>query len=181
MSYQFLHHSPLGDLVVTLAGGCITCCRWQVLETVAAGCPSAGAVVAGGVAELSAVCADPSAADIALEEKVHRQFDEYFSRRRTEFSLPVRFEGTPFRCRVWELLREIPCGQTVSYRTLAERAGNVRAVRAVAQACHFNPVAVIVPCHRVIGADGSLTGYAAGLDRKRNLLELEGALPGSIL
>jgi methylated-DNA-[protein]-cysteine S-methyltransferase len=88
-------------------------------------------------------------------------------------SLPVRMEGTAFQRQVWGALREIPCGTTVSYGKLAERIGRPAAVRAVGLAIGANPVGVVVPCHRVIGADGSLTGYGGGIERKRWLLEHE--------
>lgn len=90
--------------------------------------------------------------------------------------IPVRLAGTEFQRAVWEQLRVIPKGETISYGELAHRIGNPRAVRAVARACGANPVGVLVPCHRVIGADGSLTGFASGVERKRSLLEREGAL-----
>jgi len=87
--------------------------------------------------------------------------------------LPVAFTGTPFQTRVWTALRAIPPGKTISYGTLAQRIGSPKAVRAVGLANGSNPVGVIVPCHRVIGSDGSLTGYGGGLPRKRWLLEHE--------
>lgn len=90
--------------------------------------------------------------------------------------VPLDLRGTPFQQAVWTELRRIPSGTTVTYGELARRVGRPKAVRAVAQACGANPVAVVVPCHRVIGADGSLTGYASGIDRKRTLLEREGAI-----
>jgi methylated-DNA-[protein]-cysteine S-methyltransferase len=91
--------------------------------------------------------------------------------------LPVQAAGTPFQREVWRALRQIPCGTTISYGELAARIGRPRAVRAVGLANGSNPVGVIVPCHRVIGADGSLTGYGGGIERKRWLLEHERARP----
>lgn len=90
--------------------------------------------------------------------------------------VPLDLRGTPFQLAVWNALTEIPAGSTLSYGELARSIGRPTAVRAVAQACGANPVGVVVPCHRVIGADGSLTGYASGIDWKRTLLEREGAL-----
>ena len=90
--------------------------------------------------------------------------------------IPLDLRGTAFQRDVWAELREIPAGSTIAYGELARRVGRPAAVRAVAQACGANPVGVVVPCHRVIGADGSLTGYASGVERKRALLEREGAL-----
>ncbi len=90
--------------------------------------------------------------------------------------VPLDLRGTAFQRAVWAELRTIPPGTTITYGELARRVERPKAVRAVAQACGANPVAVVVPCHRVIGADGSLTGYASGIDRKRTLLEREGAI-----
>jgi methylated-DNA-[protein]-cysteine S-methyltransferase len=88
-------------------------------------------------------------------------------------SLPVQTAGTPFQCKVWQALREIPCGNTISYAELAQQIGRPAAVRAVGLANGSNPVPVVVPCHRVIGSNGSLTGYGGGIERKRWLLEHE--------
>ena len=104
---------------------------------------------------------------------VCKQLDEYFAGRRTTFEVPLRMAGTAFQRRVWSELQEIPYGQSISYSELARRIGIPSASRAVGTANGLNPIAVIVPCHRVIGADGSLTGYGGGLERKRFLLDLE--------
>jgi methylated-DNA-[protein]-cysteine S-methyltransferase len=104
------------------------------------------------------------------------QLGEYFEGRRTSFDIPLALNGTPFQRRVWEALLEIPYGETTSYGELARRLGSPRAMRAVGLANGRNPIAVIVPCHRVIGANGALTGYGGGLERKRLLLELESRL-----
>lgn len=104
------------------------------------------------------------------------QLDEYFSGRRTVFDLPLDLQGgTAFQRSVWHALLAIPSGGTTSYGLLSQRIGHPAAVRAVGAAVGRNPVSVIVPCHRVLGADGSLTGYAGGLERKTALLQLEGA------
>jgi O-6-methylguanine DNA methyltransferase len=104
------------------------------------------------------------------------QLREYFSRLRREFDLPLDLRGTPFQQQVWEELRKVPYGQTVSYGELARRVGRPAAARAVGQAVGANPVPIIIPCHRVVGADGSLVGYGGGLEVKSALLRLEGAL-----
>lgn len=109
--------------------------------------------------------------------QARQQLTEYFAGQRREFDLPLAPAGTDFQRRVWELLREIPYGETVTYGELARRLGNPRAARAVGMACNRNPIAIVVPCHRVVGSTGSLTGYAGGLDAKAFLLKLEGALP----
>jgi methylated-DNA-[protein]-cysteine S-methyltransferase len=103
-----------------------------------------------------------------------RQLKEYFAGKRREFDLPLRMEGTEFQQRVWRELTKIPFGETRSYGQLAQRLNNPNGSRAVGLANGRNPIAVIVPCHRVIGADGSLTGFGGGLDRKEWLLTHEG-------
>ena len=103
-----------------------------------------------------------------------RQLAEYFAGDRREFDLPLRLEGTDFQRRVWHVLKEIPYGETWSYRQLAKRVDNPKGFRAVGLANGRNPISIFVPCHRVIGADGSLTGYGGGVERKRWLLAHEG-------
>ena len=107
-----------------------------------------------------------------------RQLHEYFDSARRKFDIPLAPHGTEFQLRVWKQLCNIPCGETISYAELARRIGNVNASRAVGMANSRNPISIIVPCHRVIGADGSLTGYAGGLDRKQALLAHEAATAG---
>jgi methylated-DNA-[protein]-cysteine S-methyltransferase len=101
------------------------------------------------------------------------QLAEYFAGERTQFDLPLAAAGTPFQRRVWAELRAIPYGQTASYGELARRIGSPTASRAVGMANGRNPISIFVPCHRVIGAGGTLTGYAGGVERKRYLLDLE--------
>jgi methylated-DNA-[protein]-cysteine S-methyltransferase len=101
------------------------------------------------------------------------QLEQYFAGERTEFDLPLAPRGTEFQLRVWGLLGEIPFGETTTYGRLAQRLGNPRTVRAVGLANGRNPISIVVPCHRVIGADGSLVGFGGGLDRKRALLAHE--------
>jgi methylated-DNA-[protein]-cysteine S-methyltransferase len=101
------------------------------------------------------------------------QLNEYFRRKRTDFDLPIAPFGTTFQQSVWSLLRSIPYGETRSYGQLADLLGNRLAIRAVGLANGRNPISIIVPCHRVVGSNGSLTGYAGGLERKRALLDLE--------
>ena len=107
-------------------------------------------------------------------EQAERELKEYFAGERKVFSVPVCLKGTPFQMRVWNALRGIPYGETVSYGEVAHRIGNPRACRAVGMANHRNPIPIVIPCHRVIGADGGMTGYGGGLEIKRRLLELEG-------
>lgn len=105
-----------------------------------------------------------------------QQLDEYFAGRRQRFELPLDLgQGTAFQRAVWQALLAIPCGATLSYGALAAGLGKPQAVRAVGTAVGRNPLGIVVPCHRVLGANGALTGYAGGLDRKQALLQLEGA------
>jgi methylated-DNA-[protein]-cysteine S-methyltransferase len=104
---------------------------------------------------------------------VRRELEEYFAGRLKQFSTPVAFNGTQFQNTVWHELRRIPYGETISYLDLAKRIKKPDAVRAVGMANGANPIAIIVPCHRVIGSNGSLTGFGGGLPTKRALLELE--------
>jgi len=119
----------------------------------------------------------PPQSDWQLDEEpfaeVIRQLQAYFSGELKEFNVPLAMEGTEFQLRVWNALRAIPYGETISYAQLAERIGNPKAVRAVGLANGSNPIPIIVPCHRVIGSDGSLTGFGGGLSTKKRLLELE--------
>ena len=110
---------------------------------------------------------------------VEAQLGEYFEGRRTNFDLALATLGTPFQVRVWRQLREIGYGETMSYGELARRLGRPAAARAVGAANGVNPISVIVPCHRLVGANGALTGYGGGVERKRLLLELEAGVSGS--
>ena len=109
----------------------------------------------------------------ALFVETAAQMREYFSGQRQSFSIPVQTGGDTFSERVWTLLREIPYGQTTTYGALAKQLGNPHLAQRVGQAVGHNPVSIVIPCHRVVGADGSLTGFAGGLQRKRQLLDLE--------
>ena len=104
------------------------------------------------------------------------QLSEYFSGNRKTFNLPLLLKGTDFQKQVWQALLKIPFGETRSYKQIAEAIGNPKAVRAVGMANNKNPLLIVVPCHRVIGANGKLVGYAVGLDKKEYLLRLEGSL-----
>ena len=106
--------------------------------------------------------------------RAEEQLSAYFSGARRAFDLPLAPEGTPFQRKVWAALRQIPWGETRTYRDIAAAVGCPRGFRAVGMANHRNPLPIFVPCHRVVGSDGSLTGYAGGLELKRALLALEG-------
>lgn len=116
--------------------------------------------------------ADP---DNPVLAEARRQLDAYFSGQRTAFDLPLDPEGTPFQQRVWQALRDIPFGETRSYGAIARAIGQPNAVRAVGAANGRNPISIVVPCHRVIGSDGSMTGFGGGIANKRWLLAHEAA------
>ena len=120
--------------------------------------------------------ADWSEGDNPVLQATRAQLDEYFSGARKQFDLPLAPQGTPFQTEVWHMLATIPYGETISYAQLAQRVGKPTAMRAVGAANGRNPLPIVLPCHRVIGADGSLTGFGGGLPTKQFLLELEGAL-----
>ncbi len=111
--------------------------------------------------------------------EVYRQVDEYCAGARKDFDLKLHIEDSGFESRVWHAMRDIPFGETVSYGHIAKRIGKPRATREVGQGCGSNPIALIVPCHRVVGADGSLTGFGGGLPLKRKLLEHEARISGT--
>lgn len=130
---------------------------------------------AAGLTSIVILNSDETVTDIvpeSLEDAVY-QLHEYFQGKRQQFDLTLNPEGTDFQQRVWEALQEIPFGKTVSYLQLSKNLGDPKAIRAVAAANGKNPLWIVVPCHRVIGSDGSLTGYAGGLHRKKWLLAHE--------
>ncbi|MES2398966.1 MAG: methylated-DNA--[protein]-cysteine S-methyltransferase [Pseudomonadota bacterium] len=121
----------------------------------------------------------PASPEHPILKEISLQLKEYFSGKRTQFDIPLDLSGgTDFQQAVWKVLLAIPQGGTTSYSAVSQQIGNPAAVRAVGAAVGRNPVSIIVPCHRVVGSSGSLTGYAGGLDRKTALLKLEGALQG---
>lgn len=151
--YQLVTASPIGLLTLEGSLDAVTALRF------------------GDTAEAGAASSPP------LEE-AWRQLEEYFAGQRREFDLPLSPAGTAFQQKVWAALRAIPYGGTASYGEIAARVGNPQARRAVGMANNRNPLPILIPCHRVLGADGSLTGYAGGLEVKRFLLALEGAAAG---
>jgi methylated-DNA-[protein]-cysteine S-methyltransferase len=149
-------------------------------------------VVDSPVGPLTLVAVDGTLAGLYMQQQRHRpapetfgepdatpfdaaldQLREYFAGQRTRFDLPMALHGTAFQQRVWAALQDIPYGETVSYGQLADRIGQPTASRAVGLANGRNPIGIIVPCHRVVGATGSLTGYGGGLERKQHLLDFE--------
>jgi len=120
--------------------------------------------------------ADLIMGETPLIRKTAAQLEEYFNGKRKTFDVPLFLEGSVFQLNIWKVLQKIPYGETRSYKEVASMAGNAKACRAAGMANNRNPIAIVVPCHRVIGADGSLTGYGGGLEKKRYLLELEGSI-----
>ena len=166
--------------------------------------PRTHTVVTSPVGPLTLVAADGALAGLYMQEQRHRpepetfgepdtdrdgdlfaevssQLEQYFDGDRTEFDLPLTLDGTAFQRRVWAALRGIPYGQTLSYGQLADQIGQPSAARAVGLANGKNPIGIIVPCHRVVGADGSLTGYGGGIERKHYLLAHERRVSGQTL
>ena len=111
--------------------------------------------------------------DDPLAMRLQVELDEYFAGNRTEFTIPLAPRGTEFQHQLWRLISAIPYGSTKTYGDLARELGDFQKTRAVGVACGANPIAILVPCHRVISADGELTGYAGGIERKQRLLEIE--------
>ena len=143
-----MYHSPFGDMELTYEEDAVTALK---------------------MAEKKAVGEAPEGLALA----VFQELDEYFQGKRKTFDIPLRTHGTPFQEKVWAALRAIPYGEVRSYKEVAEAIGHPKAYRAVGMANNANPIFIIVPCHRVIGSDGSLTGYGGGLPMKRALLSLE--------
>lgn len=153
--------SPVGRLTLVAGEAGLRAVLWEVDRP--------------GRVPLGPVCDDPQH-PVLVETR--RQLDAYFARRLRRFDLPLDPVGTPFQKRVWAALGRIPFGQTRSYGEIAAELGDTRAVRAVGAANARNPISIVVPCHRVIGASGLLTGFAGGLDAKATLLTLEGVQLG---
>lgn len=152
-----VHESPVGALTLVSDGAALA---GVYFESQKHGAPPAG----------------PRGTDKIIDT-ARKQLDAYFAGRRKVFDLPLAPKGTAFQTRVWHALTKIPYGETVSYGAIANAIGSPKAVRAVGAANGRNPIPIIIPCHRVIGADGSLTGFGGGMARKELLLDLErGAL-----
>jgi methylated-DNA-[protein]-cysteine S-methyltransferase len=152
MTYRTTIDSPIGELTLTSDGNAIT------------------EIWMGEAKPLPGAVYKP---DLPVFQEAARQFAAYFKRERTDFDFALRPQGTPFQLSVWEELKRIPYGTTTSYGELARRIGNPAGSRAVGLANGKNPLPIVVPCHRVIGANGSLVGFGGGLERKRFLLDLE--------
>ncbi len=163
--YTQIDDSPVGPLL--LAGD------HHALHVLAFGIPPTGGRQERQVSRPREIDAEWQPDRKGVLNAIRKELDQYFAGRLKQFSTPVAFCGTPFQNTVWQELRRIPYGETISYLQLAQRIRNPKAVRAVGLANGANPIAIIVPCHRVIGSNGSLTGFGGGLPTKRALLELE--------
>ena len=158
MSYIHYYHSPIGALKITAEEEYITGLSLCTEEI----------VTSANMPEASCLCTP------LLQQTCH-QLAEYFAGERTRFTLPIKYTtGTPFQHSVWNALREIPYGETRSYEDIAVAIGNPKAVRAIGQANHNNPMLLLVPCHRVINKNGSISGFGCGVEVKKQLLQLEG-------
>lgn len=160
------YRSPYGEMVIGALGNKICLCDWKTAQhnNLKLKCLTN---------ELNAEF-EEGYSDII--EKTEKQLDEYFSKQRVVFDIPLILTGTDFQKTVWNELEKIPYGATVSYGTIAQRIGMSKAVRAVANAIGANKISVIIPCHRVIGSDNTLTGYDGGLETKTMLLKTEGTV-----
>lgn len=157
------YHSPCGDLMLGFFEDKLCLCDWATEKH--------RDIVDIRLRKMLQTGYEESSSSVI--EETRRQLDEYFEGKRTTFNLPLLFAGTEFQKNVWYELLKIPYATTISYSELAKRLNIPRAVRAVANANGANGISIIVPCHRVIGSNHSLTGYAGGLDAKKKLLELE--------
>ena len=167
MTFRITTSSPLGPILLTSDGERLTGLYLEEPARRTHGVTAEDTSTGLAGPDPRALPQAPLLADAA------RQLAEYFAGGRLEFDLPLQLIGTPFQRQVWNALAEIPYGETWSYAQLARRIGNPKACRAVGLANGSNPISIIVPCHRVIGANGSLTGYGGGLERKRWLLAHE--------
>jgi methylated-DNA-[protein]-cysteine S-methyltransferase len=156
--------TPLGTLLATAAGGALTGIYFE-------GRPHAPVIGADWVEDAAAAPLGECAA----------QLREYFDGVRKTFDLPLTPAGSPFQQRVWIEIARVPYGETITYAELAARAGAPGSARAAGTATGRNPLSIVVPCHRIVGSDGSLTGYAGGVDRKAKLLDIEHALAGTLV
>lgn len=161
------HDSPCGELVLASAGEKLCLCDWNNMPCSVRNRLRLVRLLGAEFRE------EPSEAIL----RTKTQLDEYFAGKRKTFDLPLCPVGTGFQKRVWNALLEIPFGETRTYRDIALRVGNPKGARAVAQAIGANGICIVCPCHRVIGTDRSLTGFAGGLEAKRTLLELESHTP----
>ncbi len=157
------YDSPCGAMILGSVGGELCLCDWYAMPCARRNMRRLERLLNAEFIEMTS----------PVLERAKTELDEYFAGERRLFDIPLRPVGTSFQMLVWKALLEIPYGKTRTYKEIAEKVGNVRGVRAAAQAVGANGISVFIPCHRVIGSDGSLTGFAGGLSAKKSLLELE--------
>lgn len=157
------HKTPCGDLIVGAIGNEICLCDWRAR--------SARKTVDQRLSRYFK--ANISCGHHQVIDETVKQLNEYFAGLRCSFSVPTALAGTPFQLSVWRQLESIPLGETITYKKLAHALGNVKAVRAVANAIGANALSILIPCHRVVGSDGQMTGYAGGVVAKQTLISLE--------
>jgi len=193
MSEKFYYKAPWGRLIITIEDEALSGIEFLSAETEGfqkyqQHCPEEQVLQTKGKASLQTKSENRTYASRAFHpklniqekqgesqtaQKVCKQLDEYFAGERQVFDLPLQLPGTPFQKEVWEALQQIPYGTVLSYSQVAQAIGRPRAQRAAGMACNRNPVPIVVPCHRVLGSRGQLTGYAGGLEIKARLLQLE--------
>ena len=170
-----IYDFPIGKVMITAKNGCINGLYFAAEGSVHEAVISS--LTKGSVSQgIAGKDHNDNGKDDPVIKACVDQLKAYFDKKLKVFDLPLLAEGTDFRMKVWDALKEISYGETISYKELAQRIGNPAAIRAVGGANHNNPISIIIPCHRVIGADGQLTGYGGGLDTKKYLLDLEGAV-----
>ncbi|MGB1238916.1 MAG: methylated-DNA--[protein]-cysteine S-methyltransferase [Pseudomonadales bacterium] len=162
------YKSPVGELLMGSYAGKLVLCDWRYRKMRAA----------VDKRLQSALQANYSDGDSSVLAQTREELQQYFAGDRQHFDVALQFVGSPFQCQVWQQLCQLNYGETCSYLSLAQRLGDAKKVRAAAAANGANAISILVPCHRIIGSDGKLVGYAGGLPAKRKLLELEGALSG---
>lgn len=154
--------SPAGPLLIAVHNASVVYCNW-----LSANCtPKLSRIL-----KTAGKSSSPGDRDLIIEAR--KQINEYFSGRRIKFNLPLQLNGTPFQVKIWQALEQIPFADTISYKQLAENCGLPSASRAVARACGANPLAIILPCHRVVASNGQHGGYTGGLEKKIYLLNHE--------
>ncbi len=146
--YQYSYKTPIGEVTISEDNGCITNIAYHKLN-----------------------CEEK---ETPLVKKTYSELQEYLNGKRKNFDIPIKLNGTQFQKRVWQALTSIPYGKIVTYKDIANLIGNKNAQRAVGMANNKNPIVIIIPCHRVIGANRNLTGYSGGLEVKKKLLKIEG-------
>lgn len=172
---------PVGQIILGAMGGKLCLCDWKNSRRRMQNTNRIKRLLKAELVDITSVqekpelLAEASALQDSLSilDKTEKELAEYFAGSRKSFDIPLLLVGTDFQKSVWQVLREIPYGEVVSYMEVSQSIGNPQAIRAVSQAIGSNPLSILIPCHRVVGSNGALTGYAGGIEVKRCLLELE--------